>query len=200
MTDREDNLIDDELRRAFTPPPAQRFAAMAQQASDDVRSWRRWWLAPLLAAAAVLAIAWSTDFWRADRMPDNPRDAGAMLVAAFDDAVNNGFGAGGCCTEATNFASQCKQLCGRALSFAAVADDVEMLGCYCGRELPGCIGLLLQVRGDPVAVFVMPKDEDPKPVLAERDDLLLERRELGPIVLYSIAFDRRSEALSSFTL
>jgi hypothetical protein len=58
----------------------------------------------------------------------------------------------------------------------------------------------MEVRGSPVSVFVVPSNSDPRPVLSNRDDLRLRRRELGPLVLYALASEERDEVLMDFGL
>lgn len=203
MNDEPDDLIDQRLRAAFAPPPAEHYEQVARGASRPTRTLWPWALA---AAAAMLAFVLLVDSSRRGVAvgPDghSPKQLGAMWVAAYDHSIDQGFGVGGCCENSADLASRCQEVCGQSLSYRGDEDqDVQLLGCYCG-SLPtgGCVGVLLQVRGDPVAVFVLPLSRDPRPILVDRDDLVLSRRELGGLALYSVAYEDRQEALAGFSL
>jgi len=122
-----------------------------------------------------------------------------MWAAAYDHAIDTGFGIGGCCEAPTDLSARCREVCGQALSFGG-SEDVELLGCYCGLPTGGCLGLMMQVDGHPISVFVLPADQDPRPVLEGRDELTMERRELGSLVLYSIGYEPSEQALAGFSL
>lgn len=198
MRDPNDDLIDEQLRQAFAPPPAEHYREVAQGISRPVRPWWPWLT---LAAAAMLLVAFLWDGRGDVSGPGRPGGAklGAMWVAAYDHAIDSGFGVGGCCEAPLDLSAKCREVCGAALSFGG-NDDLQLLGCYCGgKPTGGCLGLLLQVDGDPVAVFVAPLDADPRPVLAERSELNLRRRVIGSVVLYSLAYAER-DALHGFSL
>ena len=112
-------------------------------------------------------------------------DLGQLWATAYEHAVASGFGTTQCCQSDTDVARRCEELCGVRLQFAD-ADDVTMLGCYCGLSTGGCLGLLLEVAGAPVAVFVLPTTNDPRPDLPN-GALELHRRELGNVALYAIS-------------
>lgn len=198
MNDPTDDMIDKQLRLAFAPPPAEHYGEVASGVSAAPRPlWM--WLA--VAAAAVLLVLFALDDGRGPLGPEghDGRQIGAMWVAAYDHAIDAGFGAPGCCESQTDFAEKCREVCGQTLSFGG-DEDAKLLGCYCGLPTGGCVGLLLQVRGDPVSVFVVRRDADPRPVLTNREELRLRRRELGSLVLYALAYEERDEVLDSFAL
>lgn len=199
MNDPTDDLIDEQLRQAFAPPPAEHYAEVASGVSRPVRAlWP--WLAAAAAALLVIAMIWDGR-GRTIAGPEGHDGAqlSAMWVAAYEHAIDTGFGVGGCCEASLDLQAKCREVCGAALSFGG-NEDLELLGCYCGsKPTGGCLGLLLQVDGEPVSVFVVPGDSDPKPVLDPESDLTLQRRELGSVVLYSLAYEDR-EALAGFSL
>ena len=201
MNDQTDDLIDEQLRQAFTPPPAEHYVDVARGVSRPVR--RLWpWVLALAAALLVIAMVWDGRSHTRGLAGPEGHDGvqlAAMWVTAYDHAIDTGFGIGGCCEAPLDLQAKCRELCGAALSFGG-NEDLELLGCYCGgKPTGGCLGLLLQVHGEPVSVFVVPRDRDPGPVLDARSDLILQRRELGSIVLYSLAYENR-EALAGFSL
>ena len=198
MNNDADDLIDAHLRQAFAPPPEQHYVEVARGVTRPVRRIWPWLLA---VAAAMLLFAVLYEGRGNVRGPEghDARSLGAMWVAAYDHAIETGFGVGGCCEPSLDLSAKCHEVCGQSLSFHGEG-DVRLLGCYCGLPTGGCLGLLLQVRGQPVSVFVMPRDRDPRPVLGSRSGLALQRRELGPLVLYSIADEKRDEVLLGFSL
>ncbi|MFN3243764.1 MAG: hypothetical protein ACE37K_19815 [Planctomycetota bacterium] len=205
MSEPDDDRIDDLLRAAFVPPPDEAFAAMAESARQDApapgAAPRPLWPWLLAAAAVMLVGVLVFDALQRPDRPDayRPAELGAMWAAAYDHAIDTGFGGGGCCEAPTDLAQRCREVCGQALSFGG-RGDVQLLGCYCGLSTGGCLGLMLQVDGAPISVFVLRADQDPRPVLEGRDELVLQRRALGELVLYSIGYERREQALAGFSL
>jgi hypothetical protein len=112
------------------------------------------------------------DDGRGPRGPEghDGRQIGAMWVAAYDHAIDTGFGTAGCCESQTDFSEKCREVCGQTLSFVG-AEDAQVLGCYSGLPTGGCVGLLLRVQGDPVSVFVVRRDADPHPMISSCDDV-----------------------------
>jgi len=198
MNEESDKLIDEQLRESFTPPPAEHYAEVASGVSTAVKPLWMWMAA---SAAALLLILFAIDDGRGPRGPEghDGREIGAMWVAAYDHAIDTGFGGGGCCQSKADFSDKCQEVCGQRLSFGG-DEDAEVLGCYCGLPTGGCVGLLLQVEGNPVTVFVVPSESDPRPVIHNRDELRLRRRELGPLVLYALAYEERDDVLTEFRL
>jgi hypothetical protein len=163
------------------------------------------WVVAAAAALLVMALVWDGRSHSGKLAgPTGPEghdgaQLSAMWVAAYDHAIDSGFGVGGCCEVSPDLQSKCREVCGAALSFIG-NEDMQLLGCYCGgKPTGGCLGLLLQVEGEPVQVFIVPGDRDPKPVLDPKSELSLHRRELGSVVLYSLAYEDR-EALAGFSL
>jgi hypothetical protein len=192
-----DDRLDDRLRAAFPLPPEQQFAAMARQAA--VAPQPRWpWLVAA-AAAALLVLVFALT--RSPRGPEGhgADELGALWVAAYDHAIDTGFGSGSCCQPGSDLAAHCERAFGIALQLHE-SEAVSMLGCYCGLSTGGSLCALLQVGGDPVGVFVLPRARDPQPRLPADRDLALTRRELGPLVLYALAHVRPDEALGRFAL
>ena len=197
MSEPSDDRIDDLLRAAFAPPADERFAEMAETAQQGpaapapvVRPLWPWLLA---AAAAMLVGVLIFDALQRPERPDAYESAelGAIWAAAYDHAVDSGFGSGGCCEVPTNLAERCQEVCGQALSFGG-SDDAQLLGCYCGLSTGGCLGLMLQVDGEPISVFVLRADQDPRPVLRDRDELQLRRLHFAAhapkvLLLYQLA-------------
>lgn len=201
----EHDEFDAELRRAFAPPPEQQFAAAARSATTPATTPRRLPIPPpsvWLAAAALLALlAWH--FASGGARPTGPEghdgpELGRMWAAAYEDAIDRGFGAGGCCDGTGEFATICRQVCGRTLRFRDEDGDASLLGCYRGLPVGCSLCVLVQVDGEPTAVFVLPRDQDPHPTLADRDDLTLQRRTLDDLVLYAVSTEARGDALQRF--
>lgn len=198
---REHDRIDDALRRAFVPPPSEQFVTTAERAMSMPRTAPRWprWLAFVAAAALALVIVTGGDGPRGPAAHDGPA-LGHLWASAYDDAIERGFGAGSCCESESDLAEMCRKVCGCPLTFREVGDDATLLGCYSGLPIGDSLGVLVQVDGMPVVVFVVPRDADPRPTLATRDDLQLRRRELGDLVLYAVSSQVPERALERFEL
>ena len=191
MTDDSDQTIDDALRAAFRPPDASRFRELAEAAqgasAPTISPARPRRLGPWLAAAAAAILA---ALWLLDHRPLGPqghdgKELGALWAAAYEHAVASGFGSMGCCQTPFDVTSKCEEICGVPLQFDD-DEDIALLGCYSGLSTGGCLGLLLEVSGAPVAVFVVPVDSDPIPALSH-ENLQINRRQLGDLAIYAIS-------------
>ena len=116
--DLNDDLIDEQLRQAFAPPPAEHYAEVASGVSRPVRPLWTWVVA---AAAALLLVALIWDDRSATRPIVGPEghsgaQLSAMWVAAYDHAIDTGFGVGGCCEASLDLQAKCREVCGAALS------------------------------------------------------------------------------------
>lgn len=198
----DDELIDAQLRRAFSPPPDAHFGEVASAVVAAPVAHRPRW--PWIVAAAAAALVVALGLLRPQRGPEghDGRQLAALWTAAYEHALDCGFGSAGCCAGDPDLAALCQRLCGTRLAFGGDGDgDVRLLGCYSGLPTGGCLALLLQVHGDPVCVFVVPRGNDPHPSLPPSASLTLSRRDLGPLVLYSLALDEEvGDVLAGFSV
>jgi len=194
--DERDGQLDEQLRAAFSPPAPAHFERMARDVTRPTRPLWPWIVG--LAAALLVVAMW---LGRPPRGPEghDAEQLGALWVAAYEQAVDSGFGGAGCCDPGSDLAAMCERFCGERL---ALGDDgrSELLGCYCGGPTGGCLGVMLRVDGEPVCVFVVPREHDPRPALPDDRGLQLTRRELGPLVLYALSPEPRGDALDEFSL
>jgi hypothetical protein len=195
MIDPLDDNLDARLRAAFAPPPAADLAAVARRAAAEHAPRRPWWWLVVAAAAAILVGA---ALWlRPVRGPEGHDGAqlGALWAAAFEQAETRGFGA--CCDNAVDAGAVCQQ---RFAVKLAIGGGIALQGCYCGLPTGGCVALLAQTRDGPAGVFVLPRDQDPRPRLPAGCPLELARRELGPVVLYAVSRTASARWLEQFRL
>lgn len=199
MNTESDRQLDEALRRAFVPPDDATFAAMARHASAPVATTRHWpWVvlaAALLAVAVLLA-------WPGPRGPEghDGSQLGALWAAAYTDAVDRGFDAGGmdgCCKRNLDLPRACRDRFACCLDVAR-GGAVKVLGEYDGRPTGGCMALMAKAGDEPVCVYVLPKARDPKVQLPRDSKLCLGRRELGDVVLYAVSKAPAPTALDSF--
>lgn len=203
-TDERDDLdrdLDARLRAAFVPPPASTFAAAARGAIDGsaprgrTRVWP--WLAAIAAALALVALL----LQRPRRGPEGhgAAELGAMWVAAYEHALDEGFAGTSCCMPDIDLAKMCEERFAARLGVAP--GSMKLLGCYCGKEpIGGCMALLASSGGEPVAVYVLPCGDDPRPRLPEGSPLHLARREVGPLVLYALSRSAAAATLEDFVV
>lgn len=206
----EDDLdarLDDRLRAAFVPPPAAALAAAARRITrSDAPSgtqsgvWRRMLPWVLAAAALLVTIAFAASRPRRGPEGHDGHELGAMWAAAYEHALSEGFGGGSCCAPDVDLAQLCEEKFTSKLGLGP-AGSVKLLGCYCGEQpTGGCMALLARTDGDPVAVYVLPCSEDPRPVLPPGSPLHLARREMGPLVLYALSQSVAAETLGEFVV
>jgi hypothetical protein len=199
MNDSFDADLDAKLCAAFAPPPPAELTAMAQRAvtARPPSAWRWYVAAAALLLVAGLAFAWP----RGARGPEGHDGAqlGALFVAAYQHAAQNGFGSGACCSGDSDLAEVCQQKFAVRLGFTG-KDGCAVHGCYCGLPTGGAVAVLAQLGGDPVGVFVVPRERDPRPCLPANCPLHLSRRELGPLVLYALSQEPKAAPLDQFAL
>ncbi|MBL8747862.1 MAG: hypothetical protein JNK78_01785 [Planctomycetes bacterium] len=205
-TDERDDLdrdrdLDARLRAAFVPPPATVSAAAARTAVEGTAPRERprvWpWLVVLAAALAVVALFLQRP--RRGTEGHGGGELGAMWVAAYEHALDEGFAGASCCTPDVDLAKLCEEKFATRLGVAA--GSVRLLGCYCGKEpVGGCMALLARSGGEPVAVYVLPCRDDPRPRLPEGSPLHLARREVGPLVLYALSRSAAAATLEDFVV
>lgn len=196
LDDRLDDALDAQLRAAFAPPPAARFAATARAASGVARRPLWPWFA---AAAAALLVTIGFLVMRPARGPEGHDGAqlGAMWAAAFEHAEANGFGSGSCCDPGQDVGMACEQ---RFSVRLGVGDGVTLQGCYCGLPTGGCVAALAHTAHGPMGVFLLPRGQDPLPCLPAGSSLQLSRRELGPLVLYAVSRGAATQSLQEFRI
>ena len=184
MTDALDRRIDDALRAQFAPPQLADLAARLRAAAEKPRPQpRRWpWLLLPLAAAVLAWLAFGHHLFA----PTGAKLA-SMWAVAYDDAVENGFERGSCCCGADGDLRRfCEQRFGASVTLASGA-PVETCGSCCGLPTGPCCGLLVRADGEPVLVFVHPRDQDPRPDANALREHTLHRREVGPLVFYELS-------------
>lgn len=198
MNDPLDETLDARLRGAFAPPPDHELTAIARRATGTAVR-RPFW--PWLLAAAALLLTIGFVVTRPVRGPEGHDGAelGAIWAAAFAHAEANGFGAGSCCDGGQDLGVACQQRFAVRLGFGGNG-GLAVHGCYCGLPTGGCVAALAHVGGEPLGVFVMPRDRDPGPQLPSGSNLHLARRELGPLVLYAVSRSPQPESLQPFAL
>lgn len=195
-----DRALDDLLRGAFTPPPEAHFTDLARDVSQPVASaWP--WRTLLLAAAALLV---ALGLW--SRRPHEPHDPsadvpslGAMWVAAYDEAVRDGNQHPSCCDPGCDVGQLCREVCGQALCHDG-SGAVALVGSYKGGPVGGCAAFVMRADDATVCVFVMPQREDRAVELPRDRQLVVGRRELGDLVLYSVSRPLEIDALAGFAL
>ena len=201
----DDDRLDARLRAAFSPPPNETFAAQARAAVAGAtiaahRDARRWPWFFVAAAAAVIAMA----FLFLDRPARGPEghdghELGRMWAAAYEHALAEGFGGAACCAPDVDLAKICEEKFATRLGLAS--GSVKLLGCYCGDQpTGGCMALLARAGAEPVAVYVLPCDRDPRPELPADSELHLARREVGPLVLYALSKSAVPGTLDEFVV
>jgi hypothetical protein len=187
-----DRRLDDELRAAFWPPPAERFEAIARAAAKPpVRRW------PWLVAAAAVLVAVALAVTRPVRGPEghNGRELGAMWLAAYEHALAEGFDA--CCSAGVDLRAECRKRFAEEIDVAS-GGDVQLLGCYCGLSTGGCMAVLARLDGEPVCVYLVPRTQDPRPRLPEGSRVDFARRVLGDVVLYAMSEADAAKTLADF--
>ena len=185
----EDHALDRCLREAFTPPTDFDAAAVAQAATRSApHSERRW---PWLLAAAALLVTLAIAVWPRSASPivtDGER-LGSMWAAAYQHAIDNVAAEADkpsmCCDPTQDFGAACERRF--AVRLTIDGEDLVVRGCYSGLPTGGCIAAMAETRDGPIGVFVVGRDDDPRPWLPPQAALQLVRRELGPLVLYAVA-------------
>lgn len=199
--DELDRRLDDELRAAFTPPPAPEFEAVARRVARPRGNVLRRWPWMLLAAAALvllgvfLAGPWlrsSGDIGHGDEA------LGRAWITAYESAEKQGFGPS-CCEPGFDVGAACQ---GRFACCLGVESggSLAVVGGYAGEVPPECMALLARDGDLPMCVFVMQKANDRSVRLPQDSDLHLARRELGDLVLYAVADAPPDRALAQFVL
>lgn len=194
-----DRRIDDELQRAFTPPPVREFSTMAEQVATPPATSQHLW--PWLAAAAALLALLLIFTPEPEVRGPNGHDGlalGVMWVAAYEDAAARGF-TGGCCETGFNLPQACQNMFACRVDVVS-SGSVSVLGGYCGLETGGCMALLARDGGNPVCVYVVPRDCDPGVALPDDSELYLARRELGDLVLYALSPEPAAASLTQFVV
>lgn len=191
--------LDDQLRRAFAPPPVGEFADMARDVGAEPASPRQWW--PLLAAAAALFTVVLVMLATGDRRGPEGHDGrtlGAMWAAAYDDAASRGF-TGGCCESGFDLPAACGDRfeCGVDVKRNGT---LSVLGSYFGLETGGCLAVLARDGDTPLCVLIVPRNRDPRVELPADSTLRLTRRVLGNVVLYALSSEVVDGALAQFVV
>lgn len=182
MNEPDDDLLDARLRAAFTPPSADAFRTLARDAIGSdvapppaIRFWP--WL--LAAAALLLTLGlWAT---RGHGTREDGAGLGAMWVAAYEQVASGQHAS--CCDPGADFCGRCEQRFAVKLS----VQGCRSRGCFCGPSGSCCVAGFVDGDDGPAGVFVMRREDDPRPVLPTGSSLQLTRRELGPLVLYGVA-------------
>ena len=186
----EDHALDRCLREAFTHADRLRCDApwRRQRPASGPHSERRWpWLLAAAALLVTLAIACVAAFGTFDRH-DGER-LGSMWAAAYQHAIDNVAAEADkpsmCCDPTQDFGAACERRF--AVRLTIDGEDLVVRGCYSGLPTGGCVAAMAETRDGPIGVFVVGRDDDPRPWLPPQAALQLVRRELGPLVLYAVA-------------
>ncbi len=183
MNEPDDDLLDRQLRAAFEPPPADAFPALARAAMATdaptpapIRVWP--WFAAAAALLLTLGLWWSQSTSSPQRL--DGAQIGSLWAAAYEQVAGGRHAS--CCDPKSDFCGACEQRFAVKLSVGGM----RMGGCYCGPT-GGCVAAFVEGESGPVGVFVMPRAQDPRPLLPADSSLRLTRRELGPLVVYGVA-------------
>lgn len=191
--------LDAQLRTAFAPPPESHFAALARQATGQPRRTMPWSM--LLAAAALIIVVLTLAMEPRVAGPEghSGQELGKLWAAAYQDAEQQGFGGPGCCMMGFDLAGTCNQRFACPLQ-VAMGKQTHIFGSYTGLSTGGAVTVLGRHRGMPVCVCILPRDQSPEITLPKDSGLQLARREVGNLVLYSLAKDASEAALEAFEL
>ena len=198
----DDDTIDQALRRAFAPPPAEAFAERARAVArpGPARPWWPWVvaLAATLLLAAVFVLRPGRELPAAHEALDGA-PLGQLWAAAYEQALGCGDGGRSCCDPGLDFATACQRQLSQRLELGE-QEGVQLIGCFCGPAAGGGVAALVRDGDEAVAVFVLPRRDDVAPHLPPGSPWLLERRELGDCVLYAVSQAPASRVLAQFTL
>lgn len=201
-----DRHLDEQLRAAFAPLPADRLAAIARAGISPPQP-RAPWLTWLLATAALclLTFVLSRDGDGATEVGRGGDPAlGAMWAAAYDDATGRGLanccgGAGGCAMGGFDLDAACRARFEAPLGVTA-GSGLRLVGAYEGLPTGGCMALLAESEQVPMCVFVMRREHDRGVVLPADKVLTLARREVGDLVVYGVSRVPLHAALDEFVV
>jgi hypothetical protein len=177
------------LREAFAPPIEFDAKAVARAATRSAPPADRRW--PWLLAAAALLVTLAIAVWprSAPSIVTDGERLGSMWAAAYEHAVDNVAPKADqpsmCCDPTQDFGAACERRF--AVRLTIDGEDLVIRGCYCGLPTGGCIAAMAETRDGPIGVFVVGRNDDPRPRLPPQAALQLVRRELGPLVLYAVA-------------
>ncbi|HLU38749.1 MAG TPA: hypothetical protein VK081_05140 [Planctomycetota bacterium] len=179
-----DRRLDGVLRAAFTPPPAEVIAARALPRTGVRRR-----VGMLAAAAALLVFAAAA--WMVASASGRGRTTAraalpALWVAAYHDAVARGFEERACCDGDIDLQRRCREMFAAALALAPRA-GIELCGGYCGQPAGGAAAMLARADGEPVCLFVLPREAAPPIESGEHDGLRIHRREVGGLVAFEVS-------------
>ncbi|MCA8966686.1 MAG: hypothetical protein KDC48_17530, partial [Planctomycetes bacterium] len=123
---------------------------------------------------------------------------GQLWATAYADAQQHGF-THNCCEPGFDLPSRCRERFATALEVAA-SSGVDVIGCYCSGPDGGAMILLTERAGTTSCICVLPRAQDPGVVLPAGSGLQLARREVGPLVLYSLGPTADEVALRQFAV
>lgn len=196
MTDDRDDFdarLDGALRARFGGPALETVVAATATAAAR-REARR---TLVLGSAATLIFGLALGFGAA-RLADGVPHAGEPAadvpnrwIAAYAHALASDACGENCCAADADLARECAREFGRGLAFADGA-AVQSCARFCGERVGGCVVFMARAGGERRAVFVCPREADPRPEPGSFPGLTLHRRELGELVAYELS--RRPEA------
>jgi hypothetical protein len=205
--------VDDALRRAFAPPPAESVLGPPAASKLDGRAGRALPPAPpgrkyasrsalrIAAAIALAAVAvWRLYGWispRAARDPYAPQ-AWRSLETVYRDKLADGFTVDWECKDDAEFQRTFRTRLGQPLLLATLPANIRSLGLgYCNSISERTVFLLARVDGQEVIVFVDRLDQD-KPQPSPSDaKLRLFRREIDKLVAYELTPLPEAQVLDS---
>ncbi len=194
-----DARIDEALRSRFAPPDLSELVRCVQD--EPARCPRSPWhrLAPwLLAAAAAVVIAIGILARSEKTVADTDGDGDALVaqwVAAYRDAVAQGFDSPSCCIAASDLASRCREAFAAAVELAA-GTEVRVCGAFCGKPAGGAVTMMARSDDRPVCLFVMPSASAPRFQRRAFGDVVVHRRELGALAVFEVSHEREPHLLA----
>lgn len=191
-----DTRIDEALRARFAPPDLSGLVRRVQdEAARGARApWHR--LAPwLLAAAAAVVIAIGI-LARGEKTVTDDGDAlAAQWVAAYRDAVAQGFDSPSCCIAASDLASRCREAFAAAVELATDT-EVRVCGAFCGKPAGGAVTMMARSDDRPVCLFVMPIASAPRFLRRAFGDVVVHRREIGGLAVFEVSHEQEPHLLA----
>ncbi len=199
--------LDDSLRRAFAPPPADavlaRITGSKKTAPPSAPGQTRispWiWRMAMVAAVLVLSVGgwWGWLMWQDKEAPIIQQKADLVkqsVQEVYDSLVAAGFKPRWVCKDEKDFVSTFLMKLGQGLVFEAAPAGVSMVGLsYADCLSASGVVFLADVQGNNVIVIVDRLGNDTKPKLPDGSKLHLFRRRVGKLVLYEVSpLDKKS--------
>lgn len=196
--------LDDSLRRAYAPPPADAILARiagSKKTSPPGQSKISPWIWRLAIVAAVLVLGvggwWAWLMWQDNEAPILQQKADLVkqtVGEVYESLVAGGFKPRWACKDEKDFVSTFQMKLGQGLVFEAAPAGVAMVGLsYADCLSASGVVFLADVKGEKVIVIADRLGNDTKPKLPDGSKLHLFRRRVGRLVLYEVSpLDKKS--------